>query len=100
MMKRGARGLFTLLGVGFVALLAGCSMPERYTYVLYDSTGCAFFVVRSVPADDKGSDPHNALIKVPFDRDWWKGDDQYSANIQRLSHDDLPTCHLKKDHAS
>lgn len=100
MKEKGVRGLSALLIAVLVALLSGCVGQKRFTYVLYDSDGCAFFVERTVSEDDAGSLNKVATQAPPYkpvQRGWWKGDTQYPGQIQRLSHDDQPTCKLPKE---
>lgn len=98
MMKQKSRGLFALLIVGWVVLLTGCVGQERYTYVMHDSDGCAYLVTRWVSGDDAGrADEKSRYLWRAISRDWWNGDEVYTAQIQRLSHDDQPTCKLSKE---
>ena len=96
MMKKMSEGLIAILLAGCVALLSGCSGQERYTFVVFDGNGCAFFVERIVSRDDAGPGPGMSGLK-PISKDWWNGDAQYSGTIQRLFHDDQPTCKLPKE---
>lgn len=89
MMQR--QGVKALCGIVALMMLAGCSY-ERYTYVLHDDQGCAYFVTRWVGVMD-----NNNIPTVPT-ATWWKGDKAYKATIQRLPRDDLTTCPLKESH--
>lgn len=98
MTKKKSEGLFVILLAGMVALLAGCVGQQRFTYVMFDGNGCAFFVERLVSGDDAGAVPGQLpAVYKSLTKDWWKGDESYTGTIQRLSHDDLPTCHLPKE---
>lgn len=63
-------------------LLTGCSTQQQY--VLYDASGCAFVVSRSVLNQGNGE----PFIK----RGEWERDKTYKADIKRLPDNDRPSC--------